>query len=395
MIHLIKILLPIDCIGEERMAETETGAGLEGQSPESVRAVLALRLAELAAWPESRILPHERQLVGDVVLRLMRMADPKARRRCADGVAKLVDAPNGLLRYLACDEIEVAQPILLDSISLTDLDQLEVIRSATPAHWRVLARRRDLAPCVSDALINTRDIGTITALLANGEAELAAVTMDNLVSIASEEPKLIPMVMERQELKPAQGFTLFWAADAEGRQRALRRFAVDRNVLTSELSDLFIRAKTEKWLDPVSLHALGFLERRQRNRPEVEGATLESFVAAMAAHARVEDEEISTLASMCGITPATMARILHDPGGEPFAVLTKAVGLRRDPTVRLWRAIGGSMGDREDRTQPFGRMAFVYDTLSNAKAQTVLRYWNWAITAQSLGPGGLGGTPAL
>ena len=370
------------------MEEKETGAGLEGQSPEAVRAVLALRLAELAAWPESRILPHERQLVGDVVLRLMRTADPKARRRCAEGVAKLVDAPNGLLRYLACDEIEVAQPILLDSISLTDLDQLEVIRSATVAHWRVLARRRDLAPCVSDALINTRDIGTIMALLANSEAELAAVTMDSLVAIASEEPKLIPIVMERQELKPAQGFTLFWAADAEGRQRVLRRFAVDRNVLTSELSDLFIRAKTEKWLDPVSLHALGFLERRQRNRPEVEGATLEGYVTVMAAHARVEEEEIAALAAMCGITPATMARIVQDPGGEPFAVLTKAVGLRRDPTVRFWRAIGGSIGDREDRTRPFGRMAFVYDTLSNAKAQTVLRYWNWAITAQSLSPGG-------
>lgn len=347
--------------------------------------MLALRLAELAAWPESRILPHERQLVGDVVLRLMRTADLKARRRCAEGISKLVDAPNGLLRYLACDEIDVAQAILLDSMALSDLDQLEVIRSATAAHWRTLARRRDLAPCVTDALVSTRDLATISALLSNSEAELAATTMDVLAELTCTEPSLIPAVLERSELKPAQGFSMFWWADAEGRLRALRRFAVDRNVLTSELSDLFIRAKTERWLDPVSLHALGFLERRQRNRPEIEGATLESFIAAQSGPLRMEADEIAALASMCGITPATLEKILLDPGGEPFAVLTKAVGLRRDPTVRLWRAVGGAMGDREDRSRPFGRMAFVYDTLSNAKAQTVLRYWNWATAAQALG----------
>ncbi len=369
------------------MADTASALDSQEVSPESMRSVLALRLAELAAWPESRILPHERQLVGDVVLRLMRTADPKARRKCAEGVAKLVDAPNGLLRYLACDEIDVAQSILLDSMALTDLDQLEVIRNATAAHWRTLARRRDLAPCVTDALVYTQDKPTVLALLANPEAELAAPTLDALVELARRVPGLVGAVLERPELKPAQGFSLFWEADAEGRLRVLRRFAVDRHVLTSELSDLFIRAKTEKWLDPMSLHALGFLERRQRNRPEVEGATLESFITALGGSLRMEAEEISTLASMCGITPPTLEKILLDSGGEPFAVLAKAVGLRRDPTVRLWRAIGGKMGDREDRSQPFGRMAFVYDTLSNAKAQTVLRYWNWASTANASGTG--------
>lgn len=371
----------------ENMLDSAATAEPPDVSAESVRAVLAMRLAELAAWPESRILPPERQLVGDVVLRLMRTADPKARRKCAEGVSRLVDAPNGLLRYLACDEIDVAQVILLDSTALTDLDQLEVIRTGTAAHWRTLARRRGLAACVTDALVSTQDTDTVLAILANPEAELAATTLDSLAALASREPRLIPPVLERPELKPTQGFSIFWSANAEGRLRVLRRFAVDRNVLTSELSDLFVRAKAEKWLDPMSLHALGFLERRQRSRPEVEGATLEGFIMALGGVLRMEDEELAALAAMCGITPATLERILLDHGGEPFAVLAKAVGLRRDPTVRLWRAIGGVIGDREDRTRPFGRMAFVYDTLSNAKAQTVLRYWNWATNAHTLGAG--------
>ncbi len=32
-----------------------------------------------------------------------------------------------------------------------------------------------------------------------------------------------------------------------------------------------------------------------------------------------------------------------------------------------------------------GRAVYVFDTLATAKAQTVLRYWNWSFTADAAG----------
>jgi hypothetical protein len=45
----------------------------------------------------------------------------------------------------------------------------------------------------------------------------------------------------------------------------------------------------------------------------------------------------------------------------------------------LWEALERKVD--EDPKSPFGRMTYVYETLATAKAQTVLRYWNWAFTA--------------
>ena len=40
-------------------------------------------------------------------------------------------------------------------------------------------------------------------------------------------------------------------------------------------------------------------------------------------------------------------------------------------------------GDPDSPDNPLGRATYVFDTLATAKAQTVLRYWNWSFTADA------------
>ncbi|MES1204104.1 MAG: hypothetical protein ABUS57_21915, partial [Pseudomonadota bacterium] len=42
-------------------------------------------------------------------------------------------------------------------------------------------------------------------------------------------------------------------------------------------------------------------------------------------------------------------------------------------------------GDPDAVNNPLGRTVYVFDTLATAKAQTVLRYWNWSFTADAIG----------
>jgi len=353
------------------------------------RALVAQRLVEVIGWPESRISANERHLAADVLLPLIRTAGPELRRRCAEAVARLRDAPGRLLRYLACDEIEIATPILLEAAAFRDLDALSVAQEATPAHWRLLATRKDLTATVCDALVLGGDVATVQLLLQNPDIAFASSTVETLLRLSGQHPELAPALLERPELRPAQGLSLFWRCNAAGRLRALQRFAADRAVLLAEMGELFAQAKRERWRDPGALNALGFVERRQRRRISAEDLSLEEVILQVTHHPPVDEEGFARLAAVCGLTPLTVERVLTDPGGEPFAVLAKSVGLRWPQCEQLWLGLAFPRGAREDRQTAFGRMAYVYDTLPTAKAQTVLRYWNWSMMAEALARSGL------
>ena len=68
--------------------------------------------------------------------------------------------------------------------------------------------------------------------------------------------------------------------------------------------------------------------------------------------------------------------IFQDPGGEGLAVLCKATGLKRQYLRALWTALRRPEGGAD-----FIRVSEAYETIAVAKAQTVLRYWNWSLSA--------------
>ncbi len=77
---------------------------------------------------------------------------------------------------------------------------------------------------------------------------------------------------------------------------------------------------------------------------------------------------------------------MSDAGGEPLAVLAKSVGLKRDLLLTFWKGL--KRQESEDPKSPYQRTLYVFDTLATAKAQTVLRYWNWSLSADA--PSGIG-----
>jgi uncharacterized protein (DUF2336 family) len=321
--------------------------------------------------------PHERQMAGDILIGLLRSADIELRISCAKRLANIVDAPKVVLRYLARDVIAVAAPLLETGPGLDDSDLIASIRAGTAAHREVIARRRNL----SETVIHTGDPKAIECLLRNAFSKLSATGVDMIVAQSREHRSLVPALLARDELKPQQGLTLFWWAEAEARVHILRRFAVDRAVLLQEVTDLFAMSTTENWTDREARIALQFIERRQRSRVAAtrsKHGSLEGAIQSLRTDGPRHDTVIE-LTHLAGVRPAVGARILADPGGEPIAVLAKAVGLKRDFLHMLWEALERKIDD--DPKSSFGRMIYVYETLATAKAQTVLRYWNWAFTA--------------
>jgi uncharacterized protein (DUF2336 family) len=344
------------------------------------------RLCEIVSWPESRIPSHERQLAADILVGLLRISSTELRKRCADGLVRINDAPKTLLRYLARDEIAVAQNLLEAGVGFDDSDVIATIRASVSSHWHALAQRRGLSEPVTDTLLQTGDVATIAIVLKNLTAKLSSQGVDLVVSRSRQAPELATLLAPRLELRATQALVLFWWAGFESRLQILRRFAVDRGVLLQELGDVFGLAAAEGWSDADTRKALQVIERRQRNRAAAAQSEYGSLEGALvAAEHGVSRRLINEIAHLSGVKPTTAIQIFSDAGGEAIGVFCKAVGLKRPSLIALWKALQRPAGNPDAIDNALGRTAYVFDTLATAKAQTVLRYWNWSFTADAAG----------
>jgi uncharacterized protein (DUF2336 family) len=367
----------------EPLPLTSEAAARPEPPPSRARAALLKRLADVVCLPSSRVNGFERAMTGDLLVEMLRDASPQERRRVARRLANLSDIPNPLVRLLLRDHPEVARPILEDSNALTDCDLIGCAREAQVEHRRMIAARRHVSEVVAEVLVEALEPPVVEALLQNEGAKLGQAAVEAVVAASRFHTAYIPLLLRRRELKPSHAYVVFWWAEPEWRRLILTRFAVSREVLQEAAGDVFPIAAEEGWQDPLARKALQFIERRQRNRAAIEKspyASLEDAVSA--AQAGLTRQLATEIAYLSGLKPMTGAKILTDPCGEPLAILCKATGLPRTAVRALWRALKRPEADSQGQMLPaLERTLTVYDMMAVDRAQTVLRYWNWALSS--------------
>ena len=350
----------------------------------AVRRQLSKRLADVICIPASQLTPQERHMAGDVLVELLRTADMDIRESVAKRLVMLNEAPRTILVMLAKDEIEIARHVLENSKSLTDSDLIQISQKVSGAHRAVIAKRRHVSDAVVDAMVQFLEEDVVEALLKNKNAHFSETAIQRILTVSRSHQPYVGLLVKRDELRPSHGLTMFWWATTANRKKILHRFAVTRKVLQESCGDLFPKAAADGWSDAGVRKALQFIERRQRNRAAIERSEYEGLEAAIETAevqglTRQLTEEISYMA---GIKPATGAQILTDKGGEGIAILCKAPGLKREYIEKIWRALKRPVHEIDETIYPsLARVYETYDVISTDKAQTVLRYWNWSLTA--------------
>lgn len=347
------------------------------------RATLLKRLADVVCLPGSRVNAFERSMTADLIIELLREAAVDERARIARRLANVSEIPTGLARMLLRDDLEVARALLENSAGLGDADLMDCARAATSEHRRLIAARRGLNEVVADALVEFGEPAVLETLLRNDLARLGHATVETVVAVTRDNPRLIPLLLRRSELRPSHAYVMFWWSDEECRRVILQRFAVSREVLQEAVSDVFAIAAEEKWQDPLTRKALQFIERRQRNRAALDRSPFESLDEAVEVAAESMTREVAEeIAYLSGLKPMTGAKIFTDAGGEPLAILCKATGLPRTAVRSLWRGLRRPETDAAGNLVPaLERILTLFDTIAVDRAQTVLRYWNWSLSS--------------
>lgn len=369
-------------LGPEPTA-AESGGATIARAPQSdgfARRSLLRRLMDVVALPASRASVQDRAIAGDLLLEMLIESDVAVRELCARRLQDMSQAPKRLLRFLALDAPHVAQIVLADNKAFDESDLSYVVAKGATAHRMAVAQRRDIGPAVASAIADAGDPEAMKVLLENTQSKLSEHAIDVMVGASRQATYLVPLLIHRDETRPAHALVMFWWADSAERKHILIRFSADRMMLIEGCADIFSYAAKEGWSDPVVRKALQVIERRQRNRAAIERSTFESLEAAVshAALAGVDNAMIAEISHLSGIKPLTGEKIFADPGGEGLAVLCKGTGLKRPYLRELWTACRREGREAE---AAFARVSEVYESLAVAKAQTVLRYWNWSLSS--------------
>jgi len=129
-----------------------------------------------------------------VMLRLAEMVEPSARVEIAAQLAHLRRAPDGIVRKLALDEIEIAHPLLVCSPVLNDDALIGIAEIRGNAHRRAIAARPGIGESVTRVLAERGDDGVRRVLAGNVSARLSEEACRRLIDQARRDPEMQELI---------------------------------------------------------------------------------------------------------------------------------------------------------------------------------------------------------
>jgi len=259
------------------------------KEPSSARRRELLRGVTDLFFTSESVAPTEMGLFDEVLSRLALDMETAVRTELAERMADALEAPKGLIRTLAQDDIAVAGPVLERSRALSVQDQLDLARSRGQEHLRALSQRVDVSEAVTDAIVQRADDETIVTLLRNDSAALSRTSHEIAVDRAQSNPELHEAVVERQSLPPDLLNEMYF-------------------VVESRLRDRIMTKNTE--LDPAALEAA--LAAGRKRVAAVDGALPADYVLAEAA--------VQSMRAKKGLTPPVLAAMLRQGQTTHFLI---------------------------------------------------------------------------
>jgi uncharacterized protein (DUF2336 family) len=186
------------------------------------RSATMLRVGEVLA--SGVIGVEERMIAYAIIDRVLPEAEIEIRAQLARFLKSVPWLDHRLAARLANDVLEVAEPILAESMALTDEDLLAVIERHSVGHARAIARRRLLSGPVSTALIRTDDEVCVLRVAANDNAEVEAAALHRMLDRFSDNAPVVEAVSLRGSLPLAIVERLTAIVGGKVLQRLIERF---------------------------------------------------------------------------------------------------------------------------------------------------------------------------
>lgn len=311
----------------------------------------------------------------DVLRHMIVQVGGRMRETLAERLADRVDMPRDLALILANDSIDVAYPILTRSPVLRDDDLIALIHDHGHDHHLAIAARPSLGPAVTEILVELADDDVVQRVLHNDGARFSGHTMRRLAAMAHDtEAWRAPLVARRELGRDVARVLYMWVGDS------LRRTIAERfgDGIAEELQTDTGRAAAEQF-------ARDYL--RDFSRPDQDvasGAPASPRIAAIRPLVKaLRDGDLAgvetAIGEMTGLPTFAVARILHNPGPEPLAVVCRALDLPKAMFSAVYLRLHGVRPYTVFQQTPTFRNALIYfNRLQANQARALLDTWRRA-----------------
>jgi uncharacterized protein (DUF2336 family) len=263
-------------------------------------------------------------LYDDVVGLVLDEVEPIARAELAERLADVLAPPPRLLRRLAEDEIEVAEPILSRSPALEDCDLERIAAGHSQAHLAAIAARPTLSERVTDMLVERGNEQVVETVAGNDGARFSQGGFARLADRAAANAAVLDRLGTRQDL-PAEITARLVPLISEALAAKLKAVGASPDVATvEELAEQSqsvlaerLRAAT-KLARPLEM----LVDHLRRGLIKLDEAVIEL------AEVDATPDVAKLIADRVELRSDTVLRAMCVPPEEPIALLCRGAGLR-------------------------------------------------------------------
>ncbi len=335
---------------------------------------LTATLGDLFSDRTSVLSERERALMSDILHKLIRDCEMAVRRDLAERLSKAENPPHDLIVALANDQIEVAQPILMNSDVLRDMELVQIVRRRTHEHQLAITMRRALSEPVSDALVETGDVNVIKALLENQDARISEATMTYLAEESQRVDTYQEPLIKRHDLNPELARRMYLWVSAALRQHITQNFEVD----PTELDDSLEKLASTMAGDPAQHET-----DREAKRPAAILAQHLGDADGISWHLLIQvlrQGEIplfeALFGKLSGLTPERVVKVLYESGGESLAIACRALDMPKTTFATTYLLSRRSeSGRRVADPRALAHVLGLFDKINPKSAQDVLKSW--------------------
>lgn len=355
----------------------ELESALAGGS-ESQRDEMLSRITDLFLVGTSRYSTEQVDLFDEVITKLAKAIEVKARAKLSARLADVANAPVGVVRMLAFDDdIDVARPVLRKSERLDDSDLIANASSKSQLHLAAISERPSLSESVTDVLVTRGNPEVVRSVVRNAGARFSDAGFRLLVQRSSSDDALAMQVGARRDLPRQHFLHLLEQASATVRTRLASEkpdtVAAVEGVLTEVVGG--IRTETRK------ISRQYVTATAEVNKLQQDGRLDEAEVYKFARENRFEEAAVA-LSVLCNVELDAVERALQDRGHEIALILAKIAGFSSTTAKALLLL---KTADRGISAQDLDSALRTYEKLQIGTAKRVLGFYRTRL--KSRGPG--------
>lgn len=288
----------------------------------SKRAEAAEALASL--WRTGGLEESGRRDAERAMMALLDDPAPLVRRRLAEYFAAEIQAPRALVSALACDQSDIAAPLLARSPLLTDAELIDIAATGDAFAQETIAQRHGLSAGVCAALAEFGATSAVIAMATNPGAEIAEFSLRRVVSRLGNLPEVRESLLARRNL-PAIVRNELIAVTAN----CLQSFVVERGWLGETRAAVALREARDRANVLLACDSeeeagagLGELVAHLRRSQQLTASLV--LRALLSGHRPLFE---AALIELSGVRAKKVVSLLSRPHGAGFAALFARAGL--------------------------------------------------------------------